>query len=346
MSTTGKDGTARNTLYAIKSMETMGFQRILTTFEVESHIPPMGTLNADGNRTSDVDSGDCATTGFDKDEPFAGGFWFIEGKSAISDADESNKTEATDLNDTVIPTSYYKGRTTHSGSLELWERANEAVWYGAFNGDWISGQRRYEDHPEYRRFEIWMLMNPNRLDTGATTADRLVKLMGVTFDSNSITHENPIKISAPFSYIRKQIYSNWVQPAQATLRTGSPLPASRVVELNTDLLDDDLTVSNKVHTRLQIAFTIATAPLVAGATITVSGKDPFQNVVNEVIVLPAVPIGTFTTFCHSYLEGPVVLTFGSTFVVANTTDVTVKDIDFRITSTLDANGVPTYELPA
>lgn len=215
----------RNVLVLIKSVAPGEFQDGVvfkndagnpsgSTFGIDANptpIPPLGTINYDGNPTAEDDQ--TVTAGgveFLRNQAIMGAFQFVEGKSSLSISEDFEKIELVDFNTLKVPKQYVKGIETYSGSLELWKKDAESLWSGAVRGEWDSELKRYVNGACFRQYELWLLVAPNELNETATEAHTLFKLINVTFDKNDIAISgNPIRYTIPISWSKMEEYLDW-----------------------------------------------------------------------------------------------------------------------------------------
>ena len=343
----GGASAVRNTLYAIISRECRHFQDgIVFDATNPSRIPPYGTCDFDGSPTAvDISSNSSGGVNFPKSAAFAACHQFIGGKTSITTSFGGETFDVVDLNDTVIPRQHYKGPRNFSGNIELWDGDIDLIlWSSMIQGKWNPLTRKYGDATQLRHFEIWVLVNPRdandqeALNLTAIKADKLIRLFNVTFPTHDVEWTNPNKITVPYNFSLVENWAFWEQPTEATLRAIADISTGGIFNANTEFLDDDVTASNEVWTRLNIE--IAGATVADNSIITVIGTDPMGNRLNEPIDVGTTPGVAFTRQTKGTFQGPVTIEFSAGFTVAGTADI--KDVDFGLTPTLDAaGGVPT-----
>lgn len=378
-------GTARNTLFMIKSTECgpyQGDQGIDASNPTT--IPPLGTINADGDPTTENDNLETTKgANFLRSEAVMGAFQFIEGKSAISIQVDNEKFDFQDLNSAVYKREFFKGGETMTGTIELGERSGEMYWMGAALGLWHSTTLQYKIAPQYRHFEIWCAVNPDILDTTFTKCDVLYKLVNVTLDNANATFENPIKHSIPFSFSDIRIFVDYeddladakgVSPGGLngqTLYLTQEFAGATAGGLDTD---DLLYLSSAVgptnapngdgaHTRFLIELDILDTALDGSNNgslkVIVKGKDPMGRRQTEEFfiadvdaVIPAVGSNKIELLTNTYWDGPefsVTMQTKNTFVPATPTvpifnSVSAQTIKVYSVDWKSQEGVPIVEV--
>jgi hypothetical protein len=306
-----KDNT-KDTLILIKSVE-KGFPVLGTD---SSTIPPMGTMNRDGEPT--YEQGDAngvaiaceSDPTFVKSKPWRPMFEILFGHTALGFKQEPDKI---DSQDTSRPKDYIRGHDVYTGNMSFDKPTGENRLEGATDGQWDPVKLCLEPYKHYRWFEIWVLRNPRDangnilMNVNAVKCDMLIKHYFCLFDSLEESDDSAIRLTVPITRRYFQRFKNFKFPtSQAVIHTETLHDAGSIVP----------TSQPREHTRLNLKITAKTGT----GTITVRGLnvcrqpisqtfaasvasllgDEYFYSVSEIIISPGLSDVSFTLYDYDY----------------------------------------------
>lgn len=264
-----KRDVVKDTLIIIKSVEDEGFAG--DSVDAGDYVPPLGTINANGDPTSETDSPTNTI-------PVKGAFELILGKTTIEFKDEAEKNDSQDLQH---PKDFVRGWDNLTGNISIDNPRGSERFIGAFMGAWNPSQKMYSQFKDFREFEIWVLKGANVMELGASSARTLIKHYFCKFDSGSEKFENPIKISCPVSRRFSTRHPNWVAPVSTQSIVASNAFSAGEIAV--------IAAQPREHTRLDLNASIVTTP----GTMIITGKNICKETISEVITIPTT--GSFIT---------------------------------------------------
>lgn len=195
-----KPDLSKDHMLLIKSAEESGWPSVGTDLVT---IPPLGTLNKDGESTDSESSAACEDdVAYKKSQPVEPGFEILYNHTAVTFKAEPDKIDSQDVS---RPKRYIRGHDTYSGTLE-WDKAeNDNRVDEAANGHWNPDKLSIEPDRHFREFVLWSLRNPRdandkiTMNKSAIKCDQLHKHFGFLFDSSEISDEGAVRISTPVS---------------------------------------------------------------------------------------------------------------------------------------------------
>lgn len=297
-------------LIIIKSIEVESWQDILAAGNCQ--IPPLGTVDEDGNYTSETDTDTTIAGTYKKNQAIMGAFEVLLGKTVLSFSDDPEKIDIQDLSQ---PKDYAKGYDTFSGSLEIYPpRGNHRVEGGALGG-YDSGDKSQYPFKYFRWYEIWTMEEPNVKRLTATSCKMLVKHIGLILESDEMAHEAVIKHTIPITRRVVKKFPEWVAPSQTTLITADDLTGTPGA-----ITDPDM------HTRLQM-IVASSSGWDADTWVKIKGYNIFDEYIEETITWTA----DGTKYTKNYFAAIDSLVYG-TWDAGN---LTVKDWDYKIQASFD-----------
>jgi hypothetical protein len=258
-----KKDVSKDTLIIIKSVEEDGFAGDGLT----DYVPPLGTRNADAERTSETIVLDAM--------PAYGAFELILGKTTLEFKDEAEKNTSQDLQH---PKDVVRGWDNLTGTLNIDNPRGSERFIGAVLGGWNPTNLFYYPWKDFRYFEIWVLKGVNRMDLLASSARTLIKHYYCTFDSGGEKFENPIKVSVPIQRRFTTRHPNWTAPAAVQspkILTATALIAGQIL----DNVPPGEFVQPREHTRLMLTPTLHTGT----HSVKVTGRNICGESIEETI---------------------------------------------------------------
>ena len=308
-----KDNT-KDTLILIKSVET-GFPSVGTDV---CNIPPLGTINRDGEPTWEEGDSDgvpvpCeADVAFVKSKAWRPAFEILFGQTALGFKNEPDKI---DSQDTAREKDYIKGHSVYSGNMSFDKPEDDNRVEGATDGFWNPDKLCLESFKFFRWFEIWVIRNPRDVNgnilmtMNAVRCDMLVKHIFVLFDSLEEADDSAIRLTLPITrrYFRRYKRFKFPTSQQSIYSDTSVVPGSYSPN-----------AQPREHTRINILM----ASLVGTGTITVNGLNVCRQPITE----------TFTAADASLL-GEEYFDVISEIIVSpgiTTVDIDVYDYDYTL----------------
>lgn len=250
-------------------------------------IPPLGTVDEDGNPTSEISADPTIAGTYKKSQAVKGMFEQMFGKVGLSlNIDE----DAVDSNDLTTGRDRAKGYENIEGTFEFDMINDDSRWDGAAMGMWDYLTRGYYRRKQFRPYEVWILMTPD--DKRATEADeseRLWKLVGLKLSRVELEGGQPNRFRIPFTARRVFKFPKWTEPAAVTLLSGEAI-GDKSVSLSTPISTPEL-----FHTRLLVTFDSVTT----AKTLTIKGFNIYGEPITETVDLSA-ESGSFTYLTKNY----------------------------------------------
>ena len=210
--------------------------------------PPLGTIDEDGQPTSELSSATCDAGTYKKSQAVEGAFELVFGKVGFS---ETTDEESADQNDITVGRDKTKGYQNVSGNLDFQMVHNDHRFLGAVKGRWDFTKRGYEWNPYFREYEIWFAMNPDKPNMDMTECERLVKFIGVKLQSNDMEFGQPNSFKIPIFVREIQEFVKWKKSewtAQDLFTVAKSLTAKAYYSLDNE-------IQAMLHTRLKFTFT-------------------------------------------------------------------------------------------
>jgi len=237
-------------------------------------IPPLGTVDEDGNPTSEISADSTIAGTYKKSQAVKGMFEQVYGKVGLSFTPDQNMADSLDI---TIGMDKTKGYQNVEGTFEFQMLNDNARWEGAVLGNWDYLARGYYRRREFRPYEINVLLEPNSKTLGATTAERIYKFIGVKLGRVEVETGQPNVFRVPFFAKRLIILPNWSQPS-ATKLLDDEAVADGSISLTTPIQ-----TPNVFHTRLKFTFTSVTT----AADLTITGYNIYGEKITETVDLSA-----------------------------------------------------------
>ena len=302
-----KKQSAKDTLIVIKSVEETGWPTVGTDVVT---LPPLGSVDRDGNPTSESSGAACEVdASFKKSKPYAPGFEILYGHTTVSFSTEPDKV---DTQDTSRPKRYTRGHDTYSGSLDFDKIKDNNRIEGAVDGYWDPDKMMYQPDRDFKEFEIWTLVEPDSMSLNATGCKLLVKHYGIVLDKVDESRENIVKLSVPISRTFYQRFPDFT------------FPTSPMTMFNGTLLTgkNQVIAQPREHTRLVL---VADAAVGSGQII-VYGTNIFKEPVTQVFDVVA---GSSKTLGFTYFD-KIDYIYKSATITGGTFEL--KDYDFGLTN--------------
>jgi hypothetical protein len=267
--------TSKKELIVIKSVEPRGWESISEC--QGGGIPPLGTINDDGVKTSEDIAAGLPIVLRDS-IPVRGGFEILIGKTSLSFKTEPDKADSQDIS---YPKDYVRGHDTYSGQFEFEQLKNSQRIQGAVDGFFDYTDCMYKPYTDFRLFEIWTIVNPQTstgecdMSLNAAKCDLLMKHYEVIFDSLDESRDIPNKLSVPISRRFYERYKNFTFPTtfQAIMPSGVRTTTGGIGGTSTYAVP----AQPRQHTRIHIPVTAGTG------NITIAGINIFGEPVEETI---------------------------------------------------------------
>lgn len=233
---------------------------------------PLGTVDADGNPTSEISIAACdADPSLKKSQAVMGAFELIYGKVAFS---ETTDQESSDSNDLTVGRDKVKGFQNITGTFDLQMLFENNRMRDAVLGYWNYLKKLADWNPYFREYEIWVAMEPDVQSPAMTECERLYKFLGVKLERSELETSNPITSRLPIFAMKVQEISKWnlSEWAAQDLFTVAPSVAA------TTNFDPDEAIQTDLNTRVKVAFDSVTT----SGLLRISGIDIFgRRVVEE-----------------------------------------------------------------
>lgn len=168
--------------------------------------PPLGTVDEDGNPTSEALATTCVAGTYKKSQAVMGAFEQLFGKTGFS---RTGSQEAADSNDVTTGRDRAKGFQNVTGTLDLEKMYLDNRILGAVKGKWNHLKRGYDWNPYFRRYEIWFAYGPDVPTLEMAECDTLVKLIGVKLEQDDVDNKNPVTYRIPIFVKKIQEFPNW-----------------------------------------------------------------------------------------------------------------------------------------
>jgi hypothetical protein len=251
-------------------------------------MTPLGTMDEDGNPTSEISSDNTIAGTYKKSQALRGLFEQVYGKLGLSITIDEDSTDSMDLTTGRDKT---KGYQNIEGTFEFEMLNDDGRWSGAAEGNWDYLELGYYRRSNHRPHEMWILMSPNAKTLSASTAKKLWKFIGLKL--GRVEHETgqPNKFRVPFFARRIFPFLNWTEPSPVALLSAEAI-ADKSVSLSTPIHSPNL-----FHTRLKFSFDSVTT----AKTLTIRGYNIYGEIVTETIDLSA-ESGTFEYITKGYFS--------------------------------------------
>lgn len=211
-------------------------------------IPPLGTINEDGDPTDEDSAADTVAGTYKKSQAVRGAFELIYGKVSFSvNIDE----DMVDSNDIVTGRDVAKGYQNIEGTFEFDMLNESSRWDAGILGNWDYLNRGYYRRKQFRPYEAWILMTPDdKKMIAANAAERLWTFIGLKLGRVELEGGQPNKFRVPFKAREVFKFPNWVEQSPASLLSGESLVDDASYSLSTPISRPET-----FHTRLKFSFT-------------------------------------------------------------------------------------------
>lgn len=280
-------------------------------------IPPLGTLNEDGNPTAEDNADTCIAGTYKESQAVLGGFELMYGKNTFSVNIDENSTDNMDI---TFGSDVVKGYQNVEGTFEFSMLNDSSRWDAGILGNWDYTNRGYYRRKTFRPYEMWIMFTPDdkRMST-ADAAERLWVFIGLKLGRVEVEAGQPTKFRVPFKARRIFKFPNWVEQAAASLISGQAITDDASYSLSTPISRPKI-----FHTRLKFSFTDAKLDT---KSLVIHGYNIYGEAITEDVDLSA-ESGTFTYITKnyfSYVNASGITTVGAWFVA--TTDMGVDEYD-------------------
>lgn len=316
VSSMDKDNT-KDTLIVIKSVET-GFPSIGADI---CNIPPLGTINRDGEPTWEEGDADGVAVACEDDAAFVKSkawrpaFEILFGQTALGFKQEPDKI---DSQDTAREKDYIKGHQVYSGNMSFDKPEDDNRVEGATDGFWNPDKLCLEPFKFFRWFEIWILRNPRDangnilMNMNAVRCDMLIKHIYVLFDSLEEADDSAIRLTLPVTrrYFRR--YKKFKFPTSQfeihteTAGSGTVAPDNQPREHSRlNLLITALTGTGTITINgLNVCRQPISEKFTASEGVTLLGEEYF-DVISEIVCSPGITSTDFKLYDYDYtLKNP------------------------------------------
>lgn len=280
-------------------------------------MPPLGTVNEDGNPTSEISSDLCIAGTYKESQAVMGAFEQMFGKVGFSLAIDEDPMDSNDL---TTGRDRAKGYQNIEGTFEFDMINDDSRWDAGAEGIWNYTTRGYRRRKAFRPYEVWVLMTPDeKIATIAAAAERMWKLVGVKLSRVELEGGQPNKFRIPFTARRAFKFPNWAEPSPASLISSQVITDDASYSLSTPI-----TTPDEFHTRLKFTFTDVA---VGAKSLVIHGFNIYGEPITEDVDL-TVETGAFTYITKnyfSYVDASGITTVGTWFVA--TTDMNVDEYD-------------------
>lgn len=307
----------KDTLIVIKSIET-GFPNVGTDV---CNIPPLGTINRDGEPTWEQGDDDglpvpCeADPTFVKSKAWRPAFEILFGQTALGFKNEPDKI---DSQDTAREKDFVKGHSMYSGNMSFDKPKGENRLEGACDGKWNPDRLSLEPGRYFRWFDIWVLRNPRDangnilMNMNAVKCDMLIKHMFCLFDSLEESDDSAIRLTVPVTrrYFRR--FKKFVFPtSQQTIYDdtgvgpGSYSPSAQPREhTRLNVLLDNLTGTGTLTVKGLNVCRQPFSEVFTAQEASLLGEKYFDNI-SEIVVSPGITTVDISIFDYDYgLKNP------------------------------------------
>lgn len=251
-------------------------------------VPPLGSMDEDGNLTSEITSALTVAANFKKSQAYRGRYERFLGKVGLSEAADQ---QFADNPDVAFGPDRMKGYENVTLTFEMTRENNKNRFEGAVKGRWDPDARAYTRYPAPRTYDIAILFSPNVQNLQASSAELLRRYYGVRLERIELEYGNPNKFRMPI-FARKQVdFPNWAELTPQDL-----FSSPETIAASTNFTPDNaIQIPRYFQTRIKFDFaTVTTAgPLV------VIGTNIFGEPVTETIDLTG-ETGTFNYITKNY----------------------------------------------
>lgn len=252
--------------------------------------PPLGTVDEDGNPTSEVSTDTCVAGTYKKSQAVKGMFEQIFGKNSFSVNIDANTNDSKDITTGNDISKSYQNVT---GTFEFDMLNDDSRWFSAMMGNWNYLARGIYSKKTIREYEQWVLFSPDKKTLYATEAERLWKFIGLKIKGVEVDGGQPSKFRVPFFARRVFMFPSWEEPTPETLLTGTSITDDATYSLSTPITTPDI-----FHTRLKFAFTLVKA---GTKSLVVRGYNIYGEPVTEDVDLSA-ESGSFDYITKAYFS--------------------------------------------
>ena len=252
--------------------------------------PPLGTVDADGVKTSGISIAPCDSDPTKKkSQAVMGAFELLYGKVTFS---ETTDQESSDSNDVTVGRDKVKGYQNITGTFDFHMLFEDNRMRDAVLGKWNFLKKLAAWNPYFREYEIWVAMEPDVQSPSMTECERLFKFLGVKLERSELETSNPNTTRLPIFAMQVQEISKWnlSEWAAQDLFTSPESVAA------TTSFDPDESIQEDLNTRLKFAFDSVTA----SGLLRVTGIDIFGRRVVEEITLSQT--GTYDYITKNYFS--------------------------------------------
>ena len=281
-------------------------------------IPPLGTVNEDGNPTSEVSIDTCIAGTYKESQAVMGWFEQMFGKVSFSlTIDE----DPMDSNDLTTARDKAKGYQNIEGIFEFDMINEDSRWDGAVEGNWDYTALGYRRRKAFRPYEVWVMMTPDdKRATIADAAERLWKLVGVKLGRVELEAGQPNKFRIPFTARRIFKFTKWAEPTAVNVFVDAAIADDASYSLGTPISTPDL-----FHTRLKFSFTGVKS---GTHSLVIHGYNIYGEPITEDVDLSAED-GDFTYITKnyfSYVNASGITVVGAWFDTATKMEIDEYDV--------------------
>jgi len=236
-------------------------------------ISPLGTLDEDGNITSESSSDLTVAGNYKKSQAFMGGFERFFGKIGVSDAIDQQASENNDVSTGPDKVKAYEDITAQ---LELNREYGMNRLEGAIKGKWNPTSRAYNRYRSFRAYEVIVAFDPNVQNLQMTSAELLRRFIGVRPLRVEHTYGNPNTFRLPIFARRQVDFTFWEEPTPTDMFTSPPSTVAGSFTPDNNIQDPD-----NFHTRLKFTFD----SLTTGGVLQIKGDDIFGRSWTEEVTI-------------------------------------------------------------